>query len=131
MGSEIILFVDDETAITDMVREMLGRLGYTVEIQTDPVKALDLFLSSPDRYDLIITDMTMPNMDGVKLSEKRVKIRPDIPIIICPGHSSLINEKKALQEGFAAYIKKPITKAGISNIIRNILDKKARHVPKK
>ncbi|MCD4719413.1 MAG: PAS domain S-box protein [Desulfobacula sp.] len=123
-GSETILFVDDEESIADVTGQILEQLGYRVETQTNPQKALKLFQSKPHDFDLVITDMTMPQMTGVKLSEKLMDIRSDIPVIICTGHSSLIDEKKADQLGIAAYIMKPVSMLKIAKVIRKVLDKK-------
>ena len=122
-GKERILFVDDEKSIADMTQTMLKRLGYKVEISLNPIQALDLFQSKPDTFDLVITDMTMPQMTGAKLSEKLIKIRSDIPIIICTGHSFLIDEEKAKQLGIACYLMKPVSMSNIAMAIRKIFDK--------
>jgi PAS domain S-box-containing protein len=122
-GNETILFVDDEISITKMVKRMFERLGYKVETSTTPQDALERFSLNPDHFDLVITDMTMPQMTGVKLSEKLMDIREDIPIIICTGYSNLVDEKKAKELGLAAYIMKPINMLETSQAIRKILDK--------
>ena len=122
-GTETILFVDDEKSITDMVQQVLEKLGYKVETRLNPLEALGLFQSKPDSFDLVITDMTMPQMTGAKLSEKLIEIQPDVPIIICTGHSSLIDEEKAKRLGIAGYIMKPATMSTIAKAIRNVLDK--------
>jgi len=122
-GNESILFVDDEEFITDMIGKMLKRLGYKVVTKTNPAEAWELFQTKPDQFDLVITDMTMPQMNGVKLSKKLKELRSDIPVIICTGHSSLIDEEKAKELGIDAYVMKPIVKSGIAKIIRNVLDK--------
>ncbi len=123
-GNEAILFVDDEESIVNMTGQMLERLGYTVETKTNPVDALELFQSKPDQFELVITDMTMPQMTGVKLSEKLMEIRSDIPVIICTGHSPLIDKEKSNALGIAAYIMKPIVKQEIAKTIRVVLDRK-------
>ena len=123
-GSETILFVDDEISITQMVKRMFERLGYKVQTATTPQEALDRFTLNPNHFDLVITDMTMPQMTGVKLSEKLMDIRPDIPIIICTGHSALVDEEKAKELGLAAYVMKPIEIREIAQTIRKILDGK-------
>jgi len=123
MGCERVLFIDDEISIAAMSKEILERLGYTVETRTNPLEALELFQSAPDRFDIVITDMTMPHMTGVALSEKIIEIRPNIPIIIATGHSALVDEKKARRLGIAGYIMKPMSMATISKAIRKILDK--------
>ncbi|MBU1696213.1 MAG: PAS domain S-box protein, partial [Proteobacteria bacterium] len=123
-GSETILFVDDEISIVNMVQRMLERLGYKVETATTPQDALERFALNPDNFDLVITDMTMPRMTGVKLSEKLMAIRPDIPIIICTGYSALVDEEKAKELGLAAYVMKPINLLETAKTIRKVLDKK-------
>ncbi|MBW2620687.1 MAG: response regulator, partial [Deltaproteobacteria bacterium] len=85
--------------------------------------ALAQFSADPKHFDLVITDMTMPEMTGVILSEKIMGIRPDIPVIICTGHSALIDEERAKQLGIAAYVMKPIIKTEIAKTIRKVLDK--------
>ena len=123
-GNETILFVDDEISIIKMVQRMIERLGYKVETATTPQDALDRFLLNPDYFDMVITDMTMPQMTGVKLSEKLMEIRPGIPIIICTGHSALVDEEKAKELGLAEYVMKPINMQEISQSIRKVLDRK-------
>jgi PAS domain S-box-containing protein len=121
-GNEKILFIDDEEAIVNIIQKILERLGYKVEALRNPLEALQLFQSKPDKFDLVITDTTMPQMTGVDLSEKLRNIRPDIPIIICTGHSDLIDKTKAKKIGLNAYVMKPIMKQDIANTIRNVLD---------
>jgi len=123
-GNETILFVDDEISIVKMVQRMFERLGYKVETATTPQDALERFSLNPDHFDLVITDMTMPQMTGVKLSEKLMEICPDIPIIICTGHSALVDEKRAKDLSLAAYIMKPIDMQETAQTIRKVLDKK-------
>ena len=123
-GKESILFVDDEETIADMAFLMLERLGYQVVKATDPSKALALFRSRPHEFDLVITDMTMPQMNGVQFSEKLNAIRSDIPVILCTGHSTLIDEQKVKQYGIAAYLAKPITMREMALTIRQVIDAK-------
>jgi len=122
IGTETILFIDDENSIVKMTENLLLRLGYKVETETNPAAALELFKANPDRFDLIITDMTMPQMTGVKLSEKLKEVRPNIPIIICTGYSSLIDEERAKEMGIDAYVMKPIVMSRIGKTIRVVLD---------
>lgn len=86
-GTERILFVDDELPIARMGSQILDRLGYTVTIRTSSIEALELFRSRPGDFDLVISDTTMPNMTGDRLADELLKIRPDIPIILCTGYS--------------------------------------------
>jgi len=121
-GNESIFLIDDEDSIAEMTRQMLERLGYRVETRLNPLEALAHFQANPDRFDLVITDMTMPKMTGAMLSEKVLEIRPDIPIIVCTGHSILIDEAKAKQSGIAAYVMKPIHTTEIAKTIRKVMD---------
>ena len=105
-----------------MAEQMLKRLGYQVETKTDPIKALELFKSKPDQIDLVVTDMTMPQMNGSRLSEKLMEIRSDIPVIICSGHSPLIDEDKARDLGVTAFIMKPIVMRQMAKTVRKVLD---------
>jgi len=122
-GSETILFIDDEEFIANMTGKTLERLGYRIEKQLNPVEALELFKAKPDSFDLVITDMTMPQMTGVNLAEKLKEIRPDIPVIICTGHSAVIDEEKAKQFGIDGFVMKPVSKLKIAKAIRDVLDK--------
>ncbi len=123
-GNEAILFVDDNASIANMATKALTRLGYSLQTKTNPVEALALFQSNPHAFDLVITDMTMPGMTGAQLAEKLKDIRTDVPVVICTGHSSLINEKKAKKMGIAAFVMKPITQTEIAKTIRKVLDGK-------
>jgi len=121
-GNERILFVDDEKSIMDLGRQVLEQLGYLVEARSSSVEALELFKAYPDNFDLVITDMTMPNMTGAKLAHEIMQVRPDIPIILCTGFSQSINEDQALKIGFRAFIMKPISIERIARTIRQVLD---------
>ncbi|MFA5904461.1 MAG: ATP-binding protein [Desulfobacula sp.] len=121
-GKERVLFVDDEEIIAGMAEEALKLYNYRVEAMSDPEDALAAFKLNPRYFDVVITDMTMPKMTGAKLSEKLMEIRPDIPIILCTGHSTLIDEQKARQMGIAAYMMKPVSMSGIAKTIRKLMD---------
>ncbi len=121
-GNEHILLVDDEEQIVGMVKQMLERLGYQVTARTSSLEALEAFRAKPPKYDLVITDQTMPNMTGAELAPKLLVIRPDIPIIICTGFSELITEDKAKALGIRAYVMKPVVMNEIAKTIRNVLD---------
>jgi PAS domain S-box-containing protein len=121
-GNERILFVDDEESIAKLGHRRLERLGYKLESTTSPIKALALFRSQPDQFDLIITDLTMPKMTGDKLVKEILNIRSDIPIILCTGFSEKIDEKKAKEIGAADYIEKPLDKCDFAFKVRKVLD---------
>ncbi|MBN2256030.1 MAG: response regulator, partial [Deltaproteobacteria bacterium] len=120
-GNERILFVDDEMSIVETGKHVLETLGYDVTTLTNSSEALELFRGEPDKFDLVITDMTMPNMTGDKLAKEMLHIRPDIPIIMCTGYSALINKEQAEAIGIRAYIMKPILKSEIAHAIRTVL----------
>lgn len=121
-GKERILLVDDEDMVAEMEQLQLESLGYRVKRYNYPQQALDDFYDNPEEYDLLITDMTMPELTGAELSQKILKICPDFPIIICTGFSDILDEKKAKAIGIKAYINKPIVKRDLAEIIRKILD---------
>jgi len=122
MGNETVLLVDDEKSLLHMTQEMLAHLGYQVKAEMNPIDALALFQSKSDSFDLVITDMTMPQMTGVVFAEKLLAIRQDIPIIICTGHSALVDEEKAKELGLAAYVMKPVNMQVLAQTIRKVLD---------
>jgi len=121
-GTERILFVDDEAPIANMGNQILSRLGYCVSTRTSSVEALELFRSKPNDFDLVITDMTMPNMTGDTLSMEMIKIRPGIPIILCTGYSKKITDKAASAMGIKGFAYKPIVKADLAKTVREVLD---------
>ena len=125
-GEETLLVVDDEPSIAQMITTILARLGYRVETKMNPNQAVELFRSQAGCIDMVITDMTMPQMTGVQLFEKLKQIRPDIPVIICTGHSDRIDEKRAARLGVDAYLMKPVTSRKIAATIRKILDDRKR-----
>jgi PAS domain S-box-containing protein len=121
-GSERVLFVDDEKALVDIGKQMLERLGYQVVARTSSIEALEAFRAQPDKFDLVITDQTMPNMTGEKLVEELMGIRLDIPIILCTGYSQMISEDKAKALGIREFVMKPIVMHDIAETIRRALD---------
>ena len=121
-GAERILLVDDEGPIVKMNSELLERLGYSVTTRTSSIEAMELFRSKPEDFDLIITDMTMPNMTGDLLAIELIKIRPDIPVILCTGYSKKISEETASEIGINAFMYKPITMGDMAKTVRKVLD---------
>ena len=121
-GTEHILLVDDELSIVKMHRQLLERLGYKVMTSTSSVEALETFRSFPHKFDLVITDMTMPDMTGDKLAVELMKIRQDIPVILCTGYSNTISDKTAADIGIKAFAYKPVSKADLAKIVRKVLD---------
>ena len=123
-GSQCILFVDDEPALVDMGQQRLSRLGYQVEGYTSSVKALSQFQANPSRYDLVITDMTMPIISGDRLARRLIEIRPDIPIILCTGYSRQISNERASACGIRSLLMKPITIKAMAETVKQVLSHK-------
>jgi PAS domain S-box-containing protein len=123
-GKERILFIDDEPALTDLGKQMLIKLGYEVVSRSNSVEALELFRTKPDLFDLVITDLTMPNMTGDRLAKELMKIRPDIPIILCTGYSARMSKENAKQLGIGAFARKPLVMQDLANIVRKVLDER-------
>ena len=121
-GTESILFVDDETVAVEIGSEILKRLGYRVTTRTSSIEALELFRTKPGRFDLVVTDQTMPNMTGAELAVELLRIRPDIPIILCTGFSHLINSEKARSLGIRELVMKPVVGTELGQTVRRVLD---------
>ncbi len=107
-GNEHILLVDDEKQIIIMVQRMLERLGYRVTTRTSSTDALELFRGNPDRFHMIITDMTMPNMTGEQLAAEIKAVRPGIPILVCTGFSEKLLNDSSLPPGINGILHKPV-----------------------
>ena len=125
-GHERILFVDDEKAIVEIAQGMIERLGYEVEVRTSSIEAMGMFRANPDRFDLVITDMTMPNMTGDKLAQEILGLRPGMPIILCTGFSEYITEERAQALGIQEFVMKPLVMRDLAKVIRRALDRKKK-----
>jgi signal transduction histidine kinase/ActR/RegA family two-component response regulator len=121
-GTERILFVDDEAPVAEIASLHLKALGYAVTTKSRSISALDLFKANPDRFDLVITDMTMPHMTGDRLAVELMEIKPDIPVILCTGYSNKISVASASKIGIKALVHKPFSKADFADTIRKVLN---------
>ncbi|MDY6863414.1 MAG: response regulator, partial [Thermodesulfobacteriota bacterium] len=121
-GCERILFVDDEDVLVDLTRNTLEELGYEVVAKTSSIEALELFRSQSDSFDVVITDMTMPNITGLGLAKELLKIKPQTPIILCTGFSEMVTEDQVKKVGIREFIMKPILKRDLAESIRRVLD---------
>ena len=121
-GTERILIVDDEAPILKIESRILERFGYTVTASISSVEALELFRSHPNNFDLVITDMTMPKMTGEKLAAELIKIRPDIPVILCTGYSQKPSDKNSGAKGIRKVISKPIAMDDLLKSVRKVFD---------
>ena len=123
-GNESILVIDDEPDITRMMKKYLTLFGYTVRVFAHSPDAFEEFKTNPDNYDLIITDMTMPELTGVELTQKILEIDPEKPIILCTGHSDEIDRDRAAALGIRAYFEKPLAIDELLVTLRELLDAK-------
>ncbi|WP_319586424.1 PAS domain S-box protein [uncultured Desulfobulbus sp.] len=120
-GNEHILFVDDEEVLAAMAQTMLERLGYRVTVRSNGLEALTTFQNHPDLYDLVITDQTMPGMTGMDLARRLLLHRPNLPIILCTGYSTLISKEEAKAHGVREFALKPLTKKDMATLIKKVL----------
>lgn len=125
-GFERILVVDDEPQLVEIQKVMLEQSGYSVTETTDSTEALKLFQEHPDRFDLLITDLTMPGLGGDALSRAVLEVKPDIPIIMCTGHSDIVSERESLSMGIKQFISKPVYKSEFLATVRRVLDGEQR-----
>ena len=116
-----ILFVDDEKVLVDLAKEMLNYLGHEVVVRTSSVEALETFRTQPDKFDLVITDMTMPNMTGLDLATEMLEIRPHLPIILCTGFSENIFPERIHEFGIRELLMKPLLLNDLARALQEIL----------
>ena len=117
-----ILFVDDEEALTQLGQKMLEQLGHEAVVHTNSIQALQVFRADPDRYDVVITDQTMPRLTGEMLAHDLLSIRPKLPIILCTGFSHIMTPEKARAMGIQAYLIKPILIHELALILQQVLE---------
>ena len=122
IGTESILFVDDEELLVEWGQMTLERLGYRVTATTNSKEALELFSSDPFRFNLVITDHTMPDITGLQLARELLKIRSDISIILCTGHSETVSPDIAREAGIREYLMKPLAKQELAQAVHRTLD---------
>ena len=121
-GIEHILLVDDDANLLSLEEAILTELGYQISAFESSSLALNEFNQNPGKFQLLVTDQTMPGLTGQQLIQEARKVRPELPVILCTGYSSLINKDQALAQGINAYIEKPVELATFSQIIRQCLD---------
>ncbi|MDJ0856119.1 MAG: response regulator [Desulfobacterales bacterium] len=121
-GNERVLFVDDETALAQLGKAMLERLGYEVRACTGSLEALEIFRSDPDSFDILVTDLTMPHMTGVRLARKLREIRHTLPVVICTGYSDQITPEHVQSLGINGLLHKPLVLSDLSQEVRRALD---------
>ncbi len=121
-GGETILFVDDEMMLAYVGTKILKSLGYEVVTRMGSIEALDVFRAQPHKFDLVITDMTMPEMSGLELAEEFLRIRPGMPIILCTGFSAVATPEKVKAAGIRGLLMKPLTMNEVAKKVREVLD---------
>lgn len=126
-GTGTILFVDDEVSIAQLGQGMLERFGYDVIMSTSSVEALATFRQEPQRFDLVITDQTMPQMTGALLARALRQIRSDIPIILCTGFSHTIDAEQAYAQGINAFLLKPLVSHDLGAVVQKVLARDVDH----
>lgn len=122
-GSGRVILVDDEEQVVQVTGEIMKNLGYGVVGKTSPQEALELFSASPDDFDLVLTDLTMPGLTGLELSRRIKCIRADIPIVLFTGYSDLVSKEEAKEAGIDEYCMKPISMRDLSNVLLKFLGK--------
>lgn len=128
-GNESILYVDDESDLVEIGRHKLESLGYAVTGMTDSKRALELFKSDVTQFDMVITDQAMPRLTGKELSEAILKIRPDIPIIMCTGYSDTVDEAVAKEIGIRRFFYKPVNAKDLARAVREVFEEQKTVVP--
>lgn len=122
-NSERVLFIDDEKFLVEWGQAQLERIGYEVTALDNSVVAFEIFLSDPSGFDLVITDQTMPGMTGLDLAREIYKIRPDMPVILCTGHSDVVTTDIMKEAGIKEFLMKPLTKKELLDAIQRVLHK--------
>ena len=121
-GTEHILLVDDEKSIADVTTNMLERLGYKVTVRISSYDALEAFRNLADQIDLLIADLTMPQMTGLQLYREIKRIRPDVKVIICTGFSEQLDSRKSKAIGIEGFLYKPLLMVDLARCVRSVLD---------
>ena len=124
-GHERVLLVDDEAMLLDVGKQILNSLDYHVTAVSSPVEALELFGKNPAAFDLVISDQTMPQLTGYELAQHLMKIRKDVPVILCTGYSDLVTAESAIAGGIKAFVTKPLNRLAIAETMRKVLDTSA------
>jgi CheY-like chemotaxis protein len=115
-----VLFVDDEEVLAELGQIMLEHIGYNVTTCTDSMVALSLIQENPGKFDILVTDQTMPKMTGFELAIKVLKIRPNLPIILSSGYSNIIDEEAVQQAGIRGFLMKPVTKKALAELLAEV-----------
>jgi PAS domain S-box-containing protein len=118
---EHILFIDDEPVLAHIGEKILKCLGYRVTMKTSSLEALELFSAQPEHFDLVISDQTMPQLTGIQLAQKIIRLRPEMPIILCTGSSETVRARKAQKHAIREYLLKPFNVGDLAKTIQRVL----------
>jgi PAS domain S-box-containing protein len=121
-GTERVLLVDDENQLATVAGNVLRNLGYLVQVESDSQRALDEFKKNPMQFDLVLSDVTMPHLPGDELARELLRIRPDVPIILCTGFSNRLTPAQAKSIGVRDLIFKPLQMETLAVCVRQALD---------
>ena len=120
-AGEVVLVVDDEEPVALVTSRILANLGYQVKTATSAEQGLALFEADPQRFDLVLTDQTMPNMKGSDLARKIREIRPGMPVVLCSGYGKKFPEKELEEIGACAFLLKPFNLPELAAVVRRAL----------
>jgi len=121
-----ILYVDDEESLLVAGKGLLERYGHTVTVKTDGAEALEAFRATPDAFDVVITDQTMPRLTGAQLAREVRELRPDLPVVITTGYSESVDSESAREVGASAYLAKPFGARELVRVLRDVLPESRR-----
>ena len=116
-----ILVIDDDPLLIKLVAEMLEIMGYNTVSSLSGKEALRIFMETPEEFDLVITDMTMPEITGDMLAQELISIRSNIPIILCTGFNEHISEARAKELGICQFLMKPVNMKTLSGVVQRII----------
>jgi DNA-binding NtrC family response regulator len=123
-GTGRIMLIDDEENILNLSRKILQRSMYTVSAFTSSREALAAFYQNPSEVDIVLTDLSMPEFDGIELTKRMLAIRPNLPVILCTGYGDAFNLERSKEAGAAGFIQKPFTSQSLLQTIRGIFDER-------
>jgi CheY-like chemotaxis protein len=120
-GQETVLLVDDDPLIVHALRWALGTLGYEVVACTDSVEALRIFQADPHAIDAVVTDHAMPQLVGLEMARKMLRIRPQLPVVLCTGSLETVDRPQAKAMGIRELLLKPVSINALDRAIRRAL----------
>jgi CheY-like chemotaxis protein len=122
-----VLVVEDERLVAEFMGELLRAWGLDVTVKNNPVEACELVASGPGRFDLVITDQTMPKLTGLELACKLTELRPGLPVILYTGYSEDLAHEDLARCGVCALVKKPLDPAVLMSALRANLPVSREH----